>query len=149
LYDALRRKGLVGTSGTLDETEPTKEQFDVIKKEAKPDARVIEALADDLNTAKLFSVLHELAKETYKQKNYFDLAKKKESLRQSANLIGFLYDDPKEVKISEIVEERIQERIDAKKNKDFATADAIREELKEQGIILEDRPGGTTDWRRG
>jgi cysteinyl-tRNA synthetase len=45
------------------------------------------------------------------------------------------------------VEQLIQQRAEAKKNRDFATADRIRDELKSQGILLEDGPGGTS-WRR-
>jgi cysteinyl-tRNA synthetase len=45
------------------------------------------------------------------------------------------------------IEARIAERTEAKKNRDFATADRIREELRSEGVILEDGPGGTT-WRR-
>jgi cysteinyl-tRNA synthetase len=45
------------------------------------------------------------------------------------------------------IEQRIAERAAAKKNRDFATADRIRDELKAEGILLEDGPGGTT-WRR-
>ena len=46
------------------------------------------------------------------------------------------------------VDGKIQERVDAKKRKDFDTADKIRQELAEKGITLEDRPDGTTRWRR-
>ncbi|WP_439709751.1 CysS/YqeB C-terminal domain-containing protein [Secundilactobacillus paracollinoides] len=41
----------------------------------------------------------------------------------------------------------IQERIDARKNRDFSRSDEIREQLKAQGIILEDTPQGTR-WHR-
>ena len=45
------------------------------------------------------------------------------------------------------IERLIAARIEARRNKDFATADRIRDELAEQGVILEDGPQGTT-WRR-
>ena len=47
------------------------------------------------------------------------------------------------------IEERIAARIAAKKAKDFAASDRIRDELKASGIVLEDKPGGVTEWRRG
>jgi len=46
------------------------------------------------------------------------------------------------------VQSLIDARIAAKKAKNFAEADKIRKELADQGIVLEDRPDGTTDWRR-
>ena len=42
----------------------------------------------------------------------------------------------------------IDQRIAARKAKNWAESDRIRDELKSQGIILEDRPDGTTEWRR-
>jgi cysteinyl-tRNA synthetase len=46
------------------------------------------------------------------------------------------------------VDALIAERNAAKKAKDFARADAIRRKLDESGIVLEDKPGGMTEWRR-
>jgi cysteinyl-tRNA synthetase len=49
---------------------------------------------------------------------------------------------------SEWIEEKIRLRKEARENKDFAAADKIRKALAEKGIILEDRPDGTTRWKR-
>ena len=46
------------------------------------------------------------------------------------------------------VASQIAARADAKKNKNFAESDKIRAELLAQGIVLEDKPGGITEWRR-
>ena len=50
--------------------------------------------------------------------------------------------------IHEWIEKQIQLRNEARAKKDFSTADSIRKELADQGIILEDRPDGTTRWKR-
>jgi cysteinyl-tRNA synthetase len=55
--------------------------------------------------------------------------------------------EPENADLADAVEKRIAERGEAKKAKDFARADAIRQELKDKGIILEDGPDGTR-WRR-
>jgi cysteinyl-tRNA synthetase len=46
------------------------------------------------------------------------------------------------------IETRIAERIEAKRRKDFKRADAIRQALTAQGIIIEDKPDGTSRWKR-
>jgi cysteinyl-tRNA synthetase len=48
---------------------------------------------------------------------------------------------------ADLIAQKIAERLAARRNKDFARADAIRAELAAAGILLEDGPGGTT-WRR-
>jgi len=120
---------------------------------------VVSALCEDLNTPLALSNLQRLADQPA-------------TLRATASILGLLQQDPKEwfqgvvgsVNVTEqgdsmsasahivpspdYILQQIAERIAAKKAKDFATADRIRNELKAQGIILEDRPDGTTDWRR-
>jgi cysteinyl-tRNA synthetase len=46
------------------------------------------------------------------------------------------------------IDRRIAERLAARKAKNWAESDRIRDELAKAGIILEDKPGGTTSWRR-
>jgi len=73
----------------------------------------------------------------------------------AAGILGILRQDPEAwFKGGEAaadvgdIEAQIALRLEARKAKDFATADNIRDALAENGIILEDRPDGTTDWRR-
>ena len=47
-----------------------------------------------------------------------------------------------------MIDQKIAERAAAKQTRDFKRADAIRAELLAQGIVLEDKPGGNTEWRR-
>jgi cysteinyl-tRNA synthetase len=48
----------------------------------------------------------------------------------------------------EVIEKLMADRVVARKAKNFAEADRIRKELETAGIVLEDKPGGKTEWRR-
>jgi len=111
-----------------------------------PDA-VLDALCDDLNTPLALSELHVLA----------DLAMAGDAaaaagLRAGGVLIGLLQADPaawfQGGDDTAAIEAAIAARIAARRAKDFARADAIRAEWLAQGVLFEDRPDGTTDWRR-
>jgi cysteinyl-tRNA synthetase len=56
--------------------------------------------------------------------------------------------DPKAVLSVEAIEARVARRYAAKRAKNFTEADKIRAELLASGVILEDKPGGVTEWRR-
>lgn len=122
-----------------------------------PDERVVEALSDDINTPLAISYLHDIANSLNKAVSLEDKQKYKSLLLRSADIMGLLYNDVEDwfkgnlTANSEIDETEINrlinERLEAKKAKDWARADAIRNQLKEQGIILEDTPQGTT-WKK-
>ena len=101
------------------------------------DEGVIEALGDDLNTPLALSRLAAIEDAS--------------TLRASAQLLGLLTSTSEHWfrgdANADDIERRIADRAAAKKSRDFGTADRIRDDLKEEGIILEDGPGGTT-WRR-
>src|SRR5579872_2916511 len=100
---------------------------------------ILADLCDDLNTPKALATLQGLA---------YDPA----MLEATANLLGLLQHTSDEWFKGDGDDSGIQARIDArnsaKKAKNWAEADKIRNELKSQGILLEDKPDGTTDWRR-
>jgi cysteinyl-tRNA synthetase len=67
------------------------------------------------------------------------------TLKRFDSVVGVIYVGGEE--IDEDIQAMIDRRIEAKKKKDFATADSIREDLLKRGIILEDTPAGTK-WKR-
>jgi cysteinyl-tRNA synthetase len=102
----------------------------------EPDSEVLAALNDDLNTPLALSRLSAIEEPGV--------------LRASAALLGLLGQRAGEWfrgEGDERVDALVAARTQAKKDRDFAEADRIRDELKAQGILLEDGPGGTT-WRR-
>jgi cysteinyl-tRNA synthetase len=121
----------------------------------EPAVGVIAALEDDLNTPQALAELYALAGEANKATDDAVKARIKGLLLGSGHLLGLLQLSPEDwfqkADSGDISEEQIetliQARVDAKKEKDFAKADAIRDELAKKKVILEDGPGGTT-WKR-
>ena len=109
------------------------------------------ALNEDLDTSNALALLFGLAEKSRQTKNPQLSAK----LKTLANILGLLelnpadyfQSTPNENKIDEkYILEKIEERSAAKKARDFQTADKIRAELLEKGVVLEDKPSGT-QWR--
>ena len=125
---------------------------DIEVKGKKVNQKVLDALTDDLNTPLALTVLHEIVGNLNKAESDKEKAELKAELMYSAELLGLLYQEPEawfkgDSSNDQEIEDLINKRIEAKKNKDWATADKIRNDLKERGIVLEDTPTGTT-WKR-
>lgn len=135
LYGALRNQG--GTA-----------LVDVDVKESP----AFNALMDDVNTALAISECHALAKEMNREGDSAD-PKTKSMLLAVGKLLGILQEDPEtwfkggasdeDAEIDALVNERVE----AKRAKNWARADEIRDELKARGIELEDSKDSST-WRR-
>lgn len=121
------------------------------------DHAVINALCDDLNSAEAISALHHIASELNKADDQHKPALKAELLA-AADLLGLLQENPSDWfknkgntseggLSNDDIDDLVQERTDAKKSKDFARADEIRQQLQDSGIILEDTREGTR-WSR-
>jgi cysteinyl-tRNA synthetase len=139
LLSAHYRQPLPWTEALVSQAKATLDGLYRAAGDAEPaevDSGVLEALSDDLNTPLALSRLSALDGGT---------------LKASAQLLGLLQVSGDEWfqggADADAIESRIAERAEAKKKRDFAAADRIRDELKADGIILEDGPGGTT-WRR-
>lgn len=124
-----------GDAEFINELDKRREQF-------------IAAMDDDLNTADGLAAIFELTKDI--NTKILDKNASKAVCEHAASLydelcgvLGILY-NKKENTLDAEVEALIQQRQDARKNKDWATADKIRDDLKAMGIILKDTPQGVT-----
>ncbi len=117
-------------------------------------ARFKEAMDDDFNSPIAISVLFDLANEVNRTGSLDTAAQ----LKALAGVMGLLDRDPQAFLQAaggdavglapDAIEAQIAARKNAKLARDFKQADAIRAELLAQGIVLEDKPGGATEWRR-
>jgi len=125
--------------------------------------RFINAMDDDLNTPNAVAVIFEKITEMNKAMDSglddvgkTALAKDLEQIFTAAKVLGILEESPENFFETvaappgavdpEMIEGLMKERAKARAGRDYARADAIREELKAMGIVLEDGPNGTT-WR--
>jgi cysteinyl-tRNA synthetase len=155
LYTALRHLGDV-------ETAP-----------ATPQGDFLAALEDDLNTPKALAALDALATEANKASDGIEKARLKAAMIAAGGVLGILGHDPeawrtdpkihsvavsiratahvtveaKVIRAESSIKKLIAERDTARREKNFAEADRIRDQLAEDGVTLEDGPEGTT-WRR-
>lgn len=122
---------------------------------AEPPAAFVEALEDDLNTPKAMAELFAMAKALNKTSDKAMREELAAAMFASGALIGLLGQDPEAwfaghgslgIEPGEI-EALLERRRAAKAERDFAVADAIREQLSARGVRIEDGPDGTT-WRR-
>ena len=118
--------------------------------------RFVQVMDDDFNTPEALAVMFELARELNraKQEQPEQAARLGSELKQLGAVLGLLQQAPQTflkgtqqqgLPLSESeIEAKIAQRIEAKANKDFAQADAIRDELSALGIILKDSREGTS-----
>lgn len=114
--------------------------------------KFIEAMEDDLNTGEALGAVFELVKDI--NTNVNDGVQSKAVVEcaikifdELMGVLGLLYNRKASSSLDDEIEALIQQRNDARKNKNWAEADRIRDELKAQGIVLEDTPQGVK-WHR-
>ncbi len=128
--------------------------------------RFVSLMDDDLNTAGAIGIIFDKIKELNRTMDEAgdntpdsikdQLKEERQSLLKASTVLGILTSDPS-IFISQIekpsdideseIEALIKQRADARAQKDWAKADAIRDKLQDMGIVLEDK-GGVTKWRR-
>ena len=129
-------------------------QLNSAKSPIQPNSnRIKEALSSDVNTPEALSVMFKVCKEIKNSKKSEGRSELLQELRDGADLLGLLKESPDAwLKSSDSVQldeneimKYISRRNEARKNKDFKTADKIRDQLIEKNILLKDGAKGT-DW---
>jgi len=148
IYNA--KEKLEFTISNLQESNITDAEKALVSELDAYKTKFINAMEDDVNTADAVSAIFELSKfinSNVNEESSLEFAK--ECLDKFNELTGVLniVTNKKDDMLDEEIENLIQKRVDAKKNKDFKLADEVRQELLDKGIILEDTRQGTK-WKR-
>ncbi len=128
---------------------------DAAREAAEPPATVIEALEDDLNSPNAMAELFAVARALNKAESDEERERLAAELLAAGDLMGLLQNDPDEWfagdaedgLAADAIDALIEARNAARKDRDFEKADAIRDQLKDAGIQIDDSAEGTT-WRR-
>jgi len=145
LYLALRGLAVSQEPGGPDRVSPWQERFET-------------AMDDDFNTPEALAVLFEMAREInrLRDRKPDEAAALGGCMHRLAGTLGLLGGDPDTFLRGTLsdsdasrIEQKIEQRRLARLARDFAEADRIRDELEQQGVVIEDGPEGRTLWRRG
>jgi cysteinyl-tRNA synthetase len=128
---------------------------DEVRAAAEVPEALVAALEDDLNTPKAMAEFFALARALNKTNDPAEMESLAAQMYASGELMGLLGNSPDAWFEGHVegdmpadrIETLIVKRNEARTAKDFQTADAIRDQLKDAGVSIEDGPGGTT-WRR-
>ena len=146
------RKQLLFSYESLDNTkqayEKLKNRIKLIKENIEGeliDAKIYkdkfkEALENDMNTSDALTALYDVVKSDLNNKTKLELIKEFDSVLS----LRLLEENEIDEELKKYIETKLEERAQAKKDKDFTKADLIRDELESRGILIKDTREGTT-----